>query len=40
MKPIYIKKLLISEINKVASEPHNYCTNPDTDYVVHLQLYP
>ena len=38
MKPIYIKKLLISEINKVASEPHNYCTNPDTDFTRNRKL--
>lgn len=38
MKPIYIKKLLISEINKVASEPHNYCTNPDTDFTSNRKL--
>ena len=38
MKPIYIIKLLISEINKVASEPHNYCTNPDTDFTRNRKL--
>ena len=38
MKPIYIKKLFISEINKVASEPHNYCTNPDTDFTRNRKL--
>ena len=38
MKPIYIKKLLMSEINKVASEPHNYCTNPDTDFTRNRKL--
>ena len=38
MKPIYIKELLISEINKVASEPHNYCTNPDTDFTRNRKL--
>lgn len=38
MKAIYIKKLLISEINKVASEPHNYCTNPDTDFTRNRKL--
>ena len=38
MKPIYIKKLLISEINKVASEPHNYCTNPETDFTRNRKL--
>ena len=38
MKPIYIKKLLISEINNVASEPHNYCTNPDTDFTRNRKL--
>ena len=32
MKSIYIKKLLISEIINVVSEPHNYCTIPDTDF--------
>lgn len=28
MKPKHIKKLLMSEIKKVASEPHKYCMNP------------
>lgn len=32
MKPKHIKKLLMSEIKNVASQPHNYCSNPDTDF--------
>lgn len=28
----------MSEINKVASEPHNYCTNPDTDFTRNRKL--
>ena len=32
MKPKHIKKLLMSEIKRVAANPHDYCTNPDTDF--------
>lgn len=38
MKPKHIKKLLMSEIRKVASEPYNYCTNPDTDFTRSRKL--
>ncbi len=27
MKPQHIKKLLMSEVKKVATEPHKYCMN-------------
>lgn len=32
MKPKYIKKLLMSEIKRVATNPYDYCNNPDTDF--------
>lgn len=38
MKPKHIKKLLMSEIKNVANEPHNYCTNPDTDFTRNRKL--
>ena len=38
MKPKHIKKLLMSEIKNVASKPHNYCTNPDTDFTRNRKL--
>lgn len=38
MKPKHIKKLLMSEIKNVASEPHNYCFNPDTDFTRNRKL--
>ena len=38
MKPKHIKKLLLSEIKKVASEPHNHCMNPDTDFTRNRKL--
>lgn len=38
MKPKHIKKLLMSEIKKVASEPHKYCMNPDTDFTRNRKL--
>ena len=38
MKPKQIKKLLMSEIKNVASEPHNYCSNPNTDFTRNRKL--
>ena len=38
MKPKHIKKILMSEIRNVASEPHNYCFNPDTDFTRNRKL--
>ncbi len=38
MKPGHIKKLLMSAIKNVASEPHNYCSNPDTDFIRNRKL--
>jgi len=38
MKPKHIKKLLMSEIRKVASEPYNYCTNPNIDFTRSRKL--
>lgn len=32
MKPKHIKKVLMSEINKVANNPKDYCFHPDTDF--------
>ena len=32
MKPKHIKKVLMSEINKVANYPKDYCFHPDTDF--------
>ena len=38
MKPKHIKKLLMSEIKNVASQPHNYCSNPETDFTRNRKL--
>ena len=38
MKPKHIKKLLMSEIKKVASKPHDYCINPDIDFTRNRKL--
>ncbi len=38
MKPKQIKKLLTSEIKNVASKPHNYCSNPNTDFTRNRKL--
>lgn len=38
MKPKHIKKLLMSEIKDVASQPHNYCYNPDADFTRNRKL--
>ena len=38
MKPKHIKKLLISEIKNVASQPHKYCSNPYTDFTRNRKL--
>lgn len=38
MKPKQIKKLLTSEIKNVASEPHIYCSNPNTDFTRNRKL--
>lgn len=38
MKPKHIKKLLMSEIKNVASKPHNYCSNPNTDFTRNRKL--
>lgn len=38
MKPKQIKKLLTSEIKNVASQPHNYCSNPNTDFTRNRKL--
>ena len=38
MKPKQIKNLLMSEIKNVASEPHNYCSNPNTDFTRNRKL--
>lgn len=38
MKPKHIKKLLLSEIQKVADDPHTYCFHPDTDFTRNRKL--
>ena len=38
MKPKHIKKLLMYAIKNVASEPRNYCSNPDTDFTRNRKL--
>lgn len=38
MKTKHIKKLLMSEIKKVAGKPHAYCSNPDTDFTRNRKL--
>ena len=38
MNPKHIKKLLMSEIKKVASEPYKYCLNPDADFTRNRKL--
>lgn len=38
MKPKHIKRLLLSEIKKVADEPNNYCFNPDTNFTRNRKL--
>lgn len=38
MKPKHIKKILMSEIKNVASQPHNYCSNQDIDFTRNRKL--
>ena len=38
MKPKIVKKLLLSEINRIATNPKEYCTNPKTDFTRNRKL--
>ena len=38
MKPKHIKKLLVSEIKKVADKPKHYCFHPDRDFTRKRKL--
>ena len=38
MKPKNVKKLLMSEINKIADNPHDYCINPNTDFTRNRKI--
>ena len=38
MKAKQVKKLLSSEIRKIASAPEHYCVNPGTDFTRHRKL--
>ncbi len=38
MKPKYVKKLLLSKIENVASNPSDYCVNPRTDFTRNRKL--
>lgn len=38
MKPKRVKKLLLSEIRRIADNPRDYCTNPKTDFTRNRKL--
>ena len=38
MKPKHIKKALLSEIDKVANNPKDYCFHPDTDFTIDIRI--
>ena len=38
MKPKHVKKLLLSEIKRIAENPQGYCTNPKSDFTRNRKL--
>ena len=38
MKPKHVKKLLLSEIKRIAENPQSYCTNPKSDFTRNRKL--